>query len=144
LILVDDLAIGIDIGGTKIIGGVVDASGSIIDRERRDTPNEGGMVTIERIAEVAAALASRHQVSSLGVSLAGFISKDRKRMETNPNSPSTMSWSARPVLPSILRTMRIAQHGGSIASELASTPTQWSWSPLAPASVAGSSSMASS
>lgn len=83
--LVDDLAIGIDIGGTKIIGGVVNASGTIIDRERRDTPAEGGMVTIKRIAEVAAVLASRHEVTSVGVSLAGFISKDRKRMETNPN-----------------------------------------------------------
>ena len=81
----DDLAIGIDIGGTKILGGVVDVQGEIIDRERRDTPQEGGMVTVARIAEVAAALASRHKVRSVGVSLAGFISKDRKRMETNPN-----------------------------------------------------------
>ena len=81
----DDLAIGIDIGGTKILGGVVDVHGEIIDRERRDTPQEGGMVTVARIAEVAAALASRHKVRSVGVSLAGFISKDRKRMETNPN-----------------------------------------------------------
>lgn len=81
----DDLAIGIDIGGTKIFGGVVDAEGSIIDTERRDTPAEGGMITVERIAEVARELASRHKVTSVGVSLAGFISKDRKRMETNPN-----------------------------------------------------------
>jgi glucokinase len=85
LILVDDLAIGIDIGGTKILGGVVNSEGVIIDRERRDTPSEGGMVTVERIAEVARELASRHSVRSVGVSLAGFISKDRKRMETNPN-----------------------------------------------------------
>ena len=80
-----DLAIGIDIGGTKIIGGVVDRSGTILDRERRETPPEGGMTTVERIAEVAKSLASRHEVDVVGVSLAGFISKDRKRMETNPN-----------------------------------------------------------
>lgn len=78
-------AIGIDIGGTKIFGGVVDSTGVIIDTERRDTPAEGGIATVERIAEVARTLASRHTVSSVGVSLAGFISKDRKRMETNPN-----------------------------------------------------------
>lgn len=81
----DDLAIGIDIGGTKILGGVVSPSGEIIDRERRDTPREGGMHTIEEIAEVARLLSSRHPVTEVGVSLAGFISKDRKRMETNPN-----------------------------------------------------------
>lgn len=80
-----DLAIGIDIGGTKILGGVVDSTGTIIDRERRDTPVEGGMAVITRIAEVAAELAARHSVTAVGVSLAGFISKDRKRMETNPN-----------------------------------------------------------
>lgn len=80
-----DLAIGIDIGGTKIIGGVVDGSGAILDRERRETPREGGMTTVERIAEVAKSLAARHEVDVVGVSLAGFISKDRKRMETNPN-----------------------------------------------------------
>ncbi len=80
-----DLAIGIDIGGTKIIGGVVDQSGKIIDRERRETPREGGLATVQQIAEVVTALAKRHPVSVVGVSLAGFISKDRKRMETNPN-----------------------------------------------------------
>lgn len=80
-----DLAIGIDIGGTKIIGGVVDPSGEIIDRERRETPREGGLATVDRIADVAKELASRHSVDAVGVSLAGFISKDRKRMETNPN-----------------------------------------------------------
>ena len=33
------LAIGIDIGGTKVAGGVVDESGAIIRRTRRDTPH---------------------------------------------------------------------------------------------------------
>lgn len=80
-----DLAIGIDIGGTKILGGVVDSNGVIIDRERRDTPQEGGMVTVLKIAEVATALAAKHDIELVGVSLAGFLSKDRKRMQTNPN-----------------------------------------------------------
>lgn len=81
----EQLAIGIDIGGTKILGGVVDASGKILDTERRDTPLEGGLETVNAIADVAKTLAKRHDVATVGVSLAGFISKDRKRMETNPN-----------------------------------------------------------
>ena len=32
------LAIGVDVGGTKIAGGVVDDSGKIISYTRRDTP----------------------------------------------------------------------------------------------------------
>ena len=30
--------VGIDIGGTKVLGGVVDESGAVIRRARRDTP----------------------------------------------------------------------------------------------------------
>ena len=33
------LAIGIDIGGTKVAGGVVDADGTVLHRARRDTPH---------------------------------------------------------------------------------------------------------
>jgi len=32
------LAIGVDIGGTKVAAGVVDEQGQVIDRERRETP----------------------------------------------------------------------------------------------------------
>jgi glucokinase len=34
--------IGIDVGGTKVLGGVVDESGKILVDARRDTPREGG------------------------------------------------------------------------------------------------------
>ena len=34
----DDLAIGLDIGGTKIAGGIVDGSGAVLDCVRRETP----------------------------------------------------------------------------------------------------------
>ena len=33
------LAIGIDIGGTKVAGGLVDERGTVIARARRDTPH---------------------------------------------------------------------------------------------------------
>ena len=33
------LAIGIDIGGTKVAGGLVDEEGNVIARARRDTPH---------------------------------------------------------------------------------------------------------
>jgi len=36
------LAIGIDVGGTKLLGGVVDDEGRVIARLRRETPREGG------------------------------------------------------------------------------------------------------
>ena len=79
------LTIGIDVGGTKILGGVVDQSGLILEKARRDTPRQGGSELTKTIAEVALELARKHQVSAVGVSAAGFISSDRKTILATPN-----------------------------------------------------------
>ena len=78
-------AIGIDVGGTKVLGGVVTASGEILATARRDTPREGGRALTEAIANVATELAQQHPVESIGVSAAGFISSDRQTMLATPN-----------------------------------------------------------
>lgn len=78
-------ALGIDVGGTKVLGGVVDASGSIVKTARRDTPREGGVALTKTIADVALDLMQQHQVVGVGVSAAGFISSDRKTMLATPN-----------------------------------------------------------
>ena len=77
-------ALGIDVGGTKVLGGVVDQSGSIIKTARRDTPREGGTSLTETIAGVAKDLISEFDVEAVGVSAAGFISSDRKTMLATP------------------------------------------------------------
>ncbi|MEN9325128.1 MAG: hypothetical protein RL414_882, partial [Actinomycetota bacterium] len=70
-------SIGIDIGGTKVLGGVVDASGKILATSRRDTPKQGGQALTQTIADVALELMKEHQVGSVGISAAGFVSSDR-------------------------------------------------------------------
>jgi len=45
--------IGIDVGGTKVLGGVVSESGEILRTTRRDTPREGGGALTKTIADVA-------------------------------------------------------------------------------------------
>jgi glucokinase len=79
------LTIGVDVGGTKVLGGVVDEAGKIIERSRRDTPIQGGAALTEVIAEVAKELAEKHKVSAVGVSAAGFISTDRKTLLATSN-----------------------------------------------------------
>ena len=79
------LTIGIDIGGTKVLGGVVDTSGKIIATARRDTPIEGGRALTETIAAVANELKSAHRIEAVGISAAGFISADRKTILATPN-----------------------------------------------------------
>jgi glucokinase len=39
------LAVGIDIGGTKVAAGVVDEAGGVIEQVRRDTPSTSPMAT---------------------------------------------------------------------------------------------------
>ena len=78
-------AIGIDIGGTKVLGGVVTGTGEILATARRDTPREGGRALTEAIANVATELIQQYSVDSIGVSAAGFISSDRQTMLATPN-----------------------------------------------------------
>ena len=79
------LTIGIDVGGTKVLGGVVDESGKVLTTARKDTPRQGGSALTQTIADVAKELLQQHSVASVGVSAAGFVSSDRKTMLATPN-----------------------------------------------------------
>jgi glucokinase len=77
--------IGVDVGGTKVLGGVVDELGTVVKTARRDTPREGGAALTQAIADVAKELMSEFTIDSVGVSAAGFVSSDRKTMLATPN-----------------------------------------------------------
>jgi len=77
--------IGIDVGGTKVLGGVVDEFGTVLATERQDTPRQGGSALTQTIADIARVLMKLHDVTSVGVSAAGFVSSDRKTMLATPN-----------------------------------------------------------
>ena len=42
--------IGVDVGGPKVLGGVVDDNGQVLKTSRRDTPREGGSSLTATIA----------------------------------------------------------------------------------------------
>jgi glucokinase len=69
--------IGIDVGGTKVLAGVVDDFGVVL--------KSGGPALTQTIADVAKELMSQFPVDSVGVSAAGFVSSDRKTMLATPN-----------------------------------------------------------
>lgn len=77
--------IGIDVGGTKVLGGVVDENGRVVASAKRDTPRQGGRVLTQTIADIAQELMSKNDISSVGVCAAGFVSSDRKTMLATPN-----------------------------------------------------------
>jgi len=79
-------SIGVDVGGTKVLGGVVDESGKVHAHARRDTPRQGGAALTQTIADVALELLQEFaEVKCVGISAAGFVSSDRKTMLAAPN-----------------------------------------------------------
>lgn len=80
-----ELAIGVDIGGTKVLGGVVDLTGKILRTFRADTPREGGDALNKVIADVVSELQTTHKTESIGISAAGLVSSDRQTMLGTPN-----------------------------------------------------------
>ena len=79
------LTIGIDVGGTKLLGGVVDEQGNVLSHARSETPREGGRKLTQNIADLALELKANHEIEAVGLSAAGFVSSDRKTMLAAPN-----------------------------------------------------------
>ena len=78
-------AVGIDIGGTKIAGALVDESGTITQEIRVSSPIEDSSLMVEAIASVINQLTDGQQVVGVGVAAAGLLSTDREVMFHSPN-----------------------------------------------------------
>jgi glucokinase len=83
----DQVTIGVDIGGTKILGAVVTADGEIVRRERVPTPGRGSSVaqTTEAISRLLEDLTGSHQAEAVGVAAAGFVDEGRSMVRYAPN-----------------------------------------------------------
>lgn len=84
------VSIGVDVGGTKILGVVADASGAVLDELRSPTPLDDGMHMVEAVARVANDLRRRHSdAASLGAGVAGLVTLDGV-VRFSPNLPSVV------------------------------------------------------
>lgn len=79
--------IGVDVGGTKIAAGVVDADGKVLDQVRVQTPASTAQAVEAGICAAVAQLAARHQVSGVGLAVAGFVDEGRRLLRFAPNLP---------------------------------------------------------
>ncbi len=79
------LACGVDVGGTKIAGGVVDDDGRVIEKLRVESPATDAEAIEEAIADLVRQLASRHDIAAVGVGVAGYIDRARARVLFAPN-----------------------------------------------------------
>ncbi|WP_181765973.1 ROK family glucokinase [Streptomyces albidus (ex Kaewkla and Franco 2022)] len=87
--------VGIDIGGTKVMAGVVDADGQILEQVRAETPekSKSPKVVEDTIAELVLDLSDRHDVHAVGIGAAGWVDADRSRVLFAPH----LAWRDEPL-----------------------------------------------
>ncbi|MGH3329365.1 MAG: ROK family glucokinase [Streptomycetales bacterium] len=97
------LTIGVDIGGTKVAGGVVDEAGLVLERLRADTPSTSRREIQHAIVGVANELASRHPARAVGVGAAGFVDASRSSVLFAPH----LAWRHEPLREAIQELIRL-------------------------------------
>ena len=85
--------IGLDIGGTKISGGVIDAKGVILAQSRRDTPAHDPAAIISEAANLTRELSAEHKIDAVGVACAAFIDRSGSTVYFSPN----LAWRDEPL-----------------------------------------------
>ena len=89
----DNPVIGVDLGGTKILAGVVDANGALLGQSKRPTkPSAGVDVVIDRMAKtvreaIEAAGLKLSDMAGLGTGAPGPLDPDRGIVLHTPNLP---------------------------------------------------------
>ena len=79
------LTCGIDIGGTKIAGGVVDEDGTVVEQVRVESPATDVEAIEDAVAELVGRLASRHEITAVGIGAAGYVDSRRTKVMFAPN-----------------------------------------------------------
>jgi glucokinase len=79
------LTIGVDVGGTKVLAGVVDEGGNVLERARENTPKTDPAAIADVIGSLVAGLREKYDVEAVGIGAAGFIDLDRANVLFAPN-----------------------------------------------------------
>lgn len=85
--------IGIDIGGTKVLAGVVDPEGNVVTSRLRSTPASDVVAIRDVIVDSVAELRAEYEVSAVGIGAAGWIDSSRSTVQFAPN----LAWRDEPL-----------------------------------------------
>jgi glucokinase len=97
------LTVGIDIGGTKVLGGVVDATGRVLDRRRRTTPGTSVPAVEDTIVEMVTTFRQQHDVGAVGIGAAGFVDSTRAVVLFSPH----LAWRNEPLRDAVMGRLRL-------------------------------------
>jgi glucokinase len=97
--------VGIDIGGTKVMAGVVDPDGNILEKLRTETPHKSKSpkVVEDTIADLVLDLSERHDVHAVGIGAAGWVDADRSRVLFAPH----LAWRDEPLRDALTERLRV-------------------------------------
>lgn len=84
---VNALTVGIDVGGTKLAGGVVDTQGQVLNLIRAETPSQDAGETVAAIVDTIQRLRREHPVAAVGIGAAGWVDSTRDRVRFGPHLP---------------------------------------------------------
>ena len=98
----DPLTIGVDIGGTKVLGGVVDSTGRILERQRRLTPSGSVSEVEDSIVEMVHSLSLGHDIAAIGIGAAGFVDSARSSVLFSPH----LAWRDTPLRDALMARIR--------------------------------------
>jgi len=96
------LAIGVDIGGTKVAAGVVDAEGRILAQAKRSTPGSDPRAVEQVIVELVEELGEGHRIWSVGIGAAGWMDLDGGTVLFSPH----LAWRNEPLRDNLQRLLR--------------------------------------
>jgi glucokinase len=77
--------VGIDIGGTKIAGALVDESGLVIQRSRTATPPSGPSVILATVRDLVDTVAEGHDPVAVGIGTGGVVDPVQGRIVSATN-----------------------------------------------------------
>lgn len=110
-------AIGLDIGGTKIAGGVVDESGALLTELVEPTPEESDAAAVAPILlDLVGRLRAKHpDVAAVGVGAAGIVAWPEGRIIWAPNN-AYQDWPVREQLEAATGLPAVVDNDANVAT----------------------------
>ncbi len=99
----DPLTVGIDIGGTKVLAGVVDAYGQVVAKERRETPSSSAAAVEDTIVDLVQGFQRQHHIAAVGIGAAGFVDASRSTVMFSPH----LAWREEPIRAKVGARLRL-------------------------------------
>lgn len=96
------LAVGVDIGGTKVAAGVVDVHGRILAEARRATPGQDPRAVESVITDLVRELSHEYRIRSIGIGAAGWMDLSNSTVLFSPH----LAWRNEPLRRNLEKLLR--------------------------------------